>query len=105
MASVVEIAHRPHMVKESWPRYVELVTKLLRRCGGRQHIVPEPLAQRDLLDFAGSRMGDLVDNDHIVGHPPLGDLALKEPEQLLLGRGLILLEHNDEERPLVPLGM
>src|SRR5207237_8915937 len=47
----------------------ELVTKLFRRRGGRQHVIPEALAQGDLLDLAGSGMGDLVDDHDVVGHP------------------------------------
>src|SRR5262245_40500476 len=70
--------------------------------GGRQDVVLEALAQRGLLDLAGSGMRDLVDHDHVVGHPPLRDLALQEAEQLVLGRGLVLLEHDDEQRTLVP---
>src|SRR5438128_1638555 len=77
----------------------------LRGDGGRQRIVPEALAQRDLLDLAGGGVRDLVDESDVVRHPPLGDLALHEAEDLVLARPLILLQHDHEQRPLVPFGM
>src|ERR1700737_4343488 len=102
MASMADNARRALTVEESGRQRDELVTKLLRRRGGRQYVIPEALAQGDLLDLAGSGMGDLVDDHHVVGHPPLGDLALQEPEQLLLGRRLLFLKHDHKQRPLAP---
>src|SRR5208282_4722501 len=72
---------------------------------GRQHVILELVAQGRLLDFAGCRVWNGADEHDIVGHPPLGDLALDETEYFLFGRRLPLLEHDDEQRPLVPLGM
>src|SRR6185436_12975075 len=43
-------------------------------------VVLHLLAQRELGELAGGGMRQLVDEDHVVGHPPLGDLALVELE-------------------------
>src|SRR5690606_21289720 len=44
----------------------------------RQTIVLQPLAHDLLVDLARGAQRDVVDEDHVVGHPPLGDLALQE---------------------------
>src|SRR5262245_9725161 len=48
-------------------------------------IVLELLAQGELGKLAGRGVRKLVHEHHILGHPPLRDLALVELEQLLLG--------------------
>src|SRR5439155_10385454 len=57
-------------------------------CGGgsRQHEILEAFAQHRLLNLAGRGVRDLVDENDLVGHPPLGDLAAHEFEDLVLGR-------------------
>src|SRR5215831_14346811 len=71
----------------------------------RQVVVLEALAQHGLLDLPSGGVGNLVDEDHVVRKPPLGNLALYELENLALGRRLILFEHDDQQRPLVPFRM
>jgi hypothetical protein len=61
------------------------------------------LAQLVLLHLAGRAQRDAVDEHHVVGRPPLGDPALEEAEQLLLGHLGAGLLHHDQEGPLVPL--
>src|SRR5947209_20191371 len=76
-------------------------------CGGgsRQHEILEAFAQHRLLNLAGRGVRDLVDENDLVGHPPLGDLAAHEFEDLVLGRRLILFDNGHEQRPLVPFGV
>src|SRR6185436_12272916 len=64
--------------------------------------VLELLAQGQLGELAGRRMRQLGDEQHVVGHPPLGDLAFVELEQLGLGDLGAGLLHHDHDRPLVP---
>ncbi len=56
------------------------------RSGRRQLVALELLAQLGLQDLAGAPCGISSTNDDVVGHPPFGDLAVEEFEQLLLGR-------------------
>src|SRR5262245_54565422 len=49
----------------------------------RQHEILETLTQHRLLDLSRCGMGDIVDEDHVIGHPPVRDLAAHELEQLL----------------------
>src|SRR6185436_2785869 len=65
-------------------------------------VVLHLLAQRELGELAGRRMRQLLDEDDVVGHPPLGDLALVEPEHLLLRDLLAGFLHRNDDRPLVP---
>src|SRR5262245_1688583 len=76
----------------------------LRR-GRGQDVVAESIAQDGLLDLTGRGMGDFVDERDLVGHPPAGDLAAHERQDLVLARGLVLLEHDHQERSLVPFRM
>src|SRR5258707_6592745 len=46
-------------------------------------VVLHLLAQRQLGELAGGGMRQLFDEHHVVGHPPFGDLAFVELEQLL----------------------
>jgi len=78
---------------------------LLRRDGAGQNEILEPLPQHGLENFAGGGVRNLVDENDLIGHPPARDLPLHEPQDLVPGRCLILLEHDDEERPFVPFGM
>src|SRR3954469_11420141 len=65
------------------------------------HLLP----QRQLRELAGRRMRQLLHEYDIIGHPPLGDLAFVEAQQILLGHFLPGLLHRDNDRPLVPLRM
>ena len=78
---------------------------LLRRDGTGQNEILEPFPQHGLENFAGGCVRNLVDENDLIGHPPARDLALHEPQNLVPGRCLILLENDDEERPFVPFGM
>src|SRR4051794_35722672 len=78
---------------------------LLRRDGTGQNEILEPFPQHGLENFAGGCVRNLVDENDLIGHPPARDLALHEPQDLVPGRCLILLENDDEERPFVPFGM
>src|SRR5438874_7176047 len=60
------------------------------------------LAQRQLGKLAGRSVRQLRDEHHVVGQPPLGDLALVEAQQLVLRHFLPRLLHRDDDRPLVP---
>src|SRR5579863_8201655 len=82
-------------------------TKTSAACssGRRQHVIFELRAQRDFLDFARRGVRDFADEHDVVGHPPFGDLAVEEGEQVFLRRALAFLEHDDEQRPLVPFRM
>src|SRR6266700_1699834 len=71
----------------------------------RQDEILEPLAQHCLLDLAGRGVWNLIDENDVVGHPPVGNLAAHEFQDLIPGGGLILPENDDEQRPLVPLRM
>src|SRR5262245_61131528 len=46
-------------------------------------VVLHLLAQRQLRELSGRGVRQIGDEHHVVGHPPLGDLALVELEQLL----------------------
>ena len=66
----------------------------INRCSAIRFIAPrsaavvlEAFAQRRLLDLAGRGVRDFVDEDHVVGHPPFGDLALHEAEDVVLACG------------------
>src|SRR2546423_2522490 len=73
--------------------------------GGGQAVVLELLAQLQLLDLAGGRVRDLVDEDDVVRDLPLGDAAVEETEDVRRRALHIRLAHDDEQRPLVPLRM
>src|SRR4030095_4483446 len=102
---------RPSMVspRSSWSEMMPFppwgkgrITYPSRR---RQPVVLEDLAQAGLEDLAGGGMGDRVDEGAVAAHPPLGDLVLEEVDQLVLahlGAGLL---PDDQQRPLVPLGV
>src|SRR6266702_6621413 len=79
------------------------VAALRRRVG--EAIVFELVAQRGLQNLAGRRMRDAVDESDVVGHPPFGDLAVHELEDVLARGLLALLELHDQQRPLVPFGV
>src|SRR3954470_13680336 len=48
-------------------------------------VVLHLLAQRELGELAGGGVWQFRNEHHVVGHPPLGDLALVELEQLVPG--------------------
>jgi hypothetical protein len=50
-------------------------------------------------------MRDVVDENDLVGQPPLGNLALHELQDFVPAGRLFLLENHDQQRPLVPLWM
>src|SRR5687767_1128799 len=68
-------------------------------------VILELLPQGQLGQLAGRGMRQLGNEHHVVGHPPLGDLALVEAQQLVPRNILARLLHRDHDRPLVPLGM
>src|SRR5438067_1426266 len=68
-------------------------------------IVFHLLAQRQLRELAGGGVRQLLHEDHVLGHPPLGDLAFVEAQELVLGDFLPGLLHRHDDRPLVPLRM
>src|SRR5579862_9910499 len=82
-------------------------TKTSAACssGRRQHVILELRAQRYFLHFAGRGVPDFPDEHDVVGHPPFGALAVEEGEQVFFRRALAFLEHDDEQRPLVPFRM
>src|SRR4051812_32358078 len=57
-----------------------------RRSGGGDLVVLELVAQVLLGELADARLRDLVDEDHVVGQPPLGHTAVEELEDVLLGQ-------------------
>src|SRR6267142_2187629 len=63
------------------------------------------LAQRELGELAGRGVRQLLHEHDVVGHPPLGDLALVELEQLVARHLLPRLLHRHDDRPLVPFRM
>src|SRR4051812_34525019 len=65
------------------------------------HLLP----QRQLRELAGRRVRQLLYEYDVVGHPPLGDLAFVEAQQIVLAHFLSGLLHRDNDRPLVPLRM
>src|SRR5687767_1446204 len=65
-------------------------------------VVLELLPQGELGQLAGRGMRQLGNEDHVVGHPPLGDLALVEAQQLVLRHFLPGLLHRHHDRALVP---
>src|SRR5687767_5931842 len=66
-------------------------------------VVLELLPQSQLGQLAGRGMRQLRNEHHVVGHPPLGDLALVEAQQLVARNILSRLLHRDHDGPLVPL--
>src|SRR5438067_9704067 len=68
-------------------------------------VVLHSLAQRELGELAGGGVRQLGDEHHVVGQPPLGDLAFVELEQVFAGNILARLLHRHYDRPLVPLRM
>src|SRR5690606_10117903 len=72
-------------------------------CG--QPVVRHSLTQGLLVDLARGAQRDVVHEDHIVRHPPFGDLALQEVEMFLLVLDLALLELDQQHRSLVPFGV
>lgn len=80
-------------------------TGLQRRLRQLVAVVGQALADQLLVDLAGGAQRDVVDDQHVVGHPPLGDLALQIVDELLRRGGLALLELDQQHRALVPLGM
>src|SRR5690349_15769278 len=78
---------------------------LLRGLRIRQAVILELLPKREFLDLAGCRVWNLVDKNHVIWNPPLCGLALHEAEDLSLGGDFAFLEHDHEQRPLVPFRM
>src|SRR3954467_1844557 len=68
-------------------------------------VILELLAQRQLRELAGGGMRQIFYEDHIIRHPPLGNLAFVEAQQIVFRHFLSGLLHHHEDRALVPLGM
>ena len=65
-------------------------------------MVPEASRSADFY-LAGRRVRELVDENHLVRHPPFGDLAREELEDLGLVHVGARPAHCNQERPLAPL--
>src|SRR5918992_3064302 len=78
---------------------------LLPRSFRIKAVVLELLPQGELGELAGRGMRQLGYEHDVVGHPPLGDLALVEPQELVFRDVLADLLHRDHDRPLVPFRM
>src|ERR1700676_4943566 len=65
----------------------------------------ELVAQRGFQDLAGRGVGNAFDEGDVVGHPPFGDLAIHEFQDVLAARLLAGFELDDQQRTLVPFGM
>ncbi|MEE8130524.1 MAG: hypothetical protein V3T48_09560, partial [Vicinamibacterales bacterium] len=63
------------------------------------------LPQHRLVELAGRRMRQLVDEQHVVGHPPRGDLVFEEQEHGVLVQAAAFAADDEQQRPLVPLRM
>src|SRR5690349_499117 len=63
-------------------------------------VVLHLLAQRELGELAGRGVRQLLHEHHVVGRPPLGDLALVELDQLVARDLAARLLHRDHDRPL-----
>src|SRR3954454_1315238 len=124
-----EAVYGPEMTLHALHTEPQRGTKRWRRCGpseacdlspragersgklaGSGSRVREPvglklLAQRCLEDFSGRGMRNAVDEHDVVGHPPLGDLAIHELQDVLPRGALALLELHDQQRTLVPFRM
>src|SRR5262249_2922055 len=86
--------------------FLDEIGEVSFRCrSARQRIVFKAFTQRRFLDFSGCGMGNFVNKDDIVRHPPLGDLTLHEGKDLVSRRGLSFLQHDDEKLPFVPFRM
>src|SRR5438034_10000272 len=72
------------------------------RAGTRQLVIPELLPQLGLEELPRRRVRQLLDEDDVVGHPPLRHLARVEPEQVLARDARARLPDRDHEGPLVP---
>src|SRR5204862_659343 len=70
-------------------------------CSG-QFVIPEVLPQLGLEELPRRGVRQLLDEDDVVGHPPLRHFALVEPEQVLARDARAGLPDRDDERPLVP---
>src|SRR6266446_81442 len=71
----------------------------------RQPVILEALSQGRFLYLAGRGVGDVVNEHHVIRHPPIGDLATHKPENVVLADRFALLHHNHQQRALVPFGM
>src|ERR1700722_9701237 len=76
---------------------------LMRR--SRETVRLELVAQRGLEDLAGRGVWNALDEGDVVRHPPFGDLAIHEFQDVLARGGLAGLELDDQQRTLVPFGM
>src|ERR1700761_5374998 len=65
--------------------------------GGGQHVILETFAQCSLLNLSRRGVRNFVDERHVVGHPPLGDLAVQIAEQFGFVGRLAFLEHDDKQ--------
>src|SRR6185436_6855777 len=105
----------PEIASASWP-YISPVSAffLSRRASSTKAmrfsvlariklVVLHLLAQGQFGKLAGRRMRQLVHEHDVVGHPPLGDLAFVELQQLALRDLAARFLHDDDDRALVPL--
>src|SRR5450830_1890988 len=60
------------------------------------------VAQLVFLHLAGAAQGQAVDEQHLIGQPPLGHALGQKVEHLLLAQFLAGLEHDEHQRAVVP---
>src|SRR2546423_12910452 len=70
-------------------------------CSG-QFVIPEVLPQLGLEELPRGGVRQLLDEDDVVGHPPLRHLSRVEREQVPARDARARLPDRDDERPLVP---
>src|SRR4051812_12117111 len=66
----------------SWPRPARHDGRWLR-CGVREAVGLELIAQRSLQDFSRRGVRNALDEHDVIGHPPFGDLAVHVFDDLL----------------------
>src|SRR5262245_18720391 len=55
-----------------------------RGCRSAHEVIAEALAQFELVELAGGRQRNLIDEHHVLGLPPPGDLAFEEGDHSAL---------------------
>src|SRR5258706_5372893 len=79
------------------PTRGEGTKKALRRRVG-ETVRLELVAQRGLQDLARGGVRNAVDERDVIGHPPFGDLAVHEFQNVLARPARTLLELDDQQR-------
>src|SRR4029450_13043761 len=66
----------------------------------RQAMIPELLPQRLLRQLARRRVVKLIDEQDVVGYPPLRDFSVVETQQVLARDGGTLAPDDEQQRTL-----